>query len=420
MKNFANIVSFVVLLAGCTYASSCQLKIMEPSPLFTKKFGSKTIIFKAQEVELFFEDGETIQAYCNDGIMIQTEEYNSYKNIYNSENDNMAAFSCDGTSILAHDNYYDNLQVSCYPSFLSFFESKKKLPKCGTFISYAIGVKFPTVGDVIKAGVCYDLDKLTLKFATYIAGHQKVSILNESNSGSKLSIDLNQKVNGFNNYFNFVNQHLLDDLQKRGELNFNSHEFQFVSLLQDEPLNTELYGYAYIFNTMWWRQLREENWRYFLNALHERTRYSKFLVYVGTYGNITIPAPQGSCSSVKSEVVSVRTEDVVVQAPAYIWAYLKSLIPGETENFVVIGHNSPYAKNPGHSEFCKIDMCDDIVWLKGSKFGNLRRLPTLGYTFCCRPEEVAKIIDNFPFEDGQMEATTKSTIQETMNYPDEW
>ncbi|XP_017476367.1 PREDICTED: uncharacterized protein LOC108366460 [Rhagoletis zephyria] len=389
------IIPFLAILSGCTYVHSCTLNIGGPSPLFTKDFGSKTIVFKAHGNILVFENGETIQAYCANGIIVERDYYGNL-----SPKERTATFLCEGTSIRVSGSVQSNLKVFCSPEpTLSLYESSRELQKCASFMSYALGVKLPAVGDITKAAVCYDLERLTLKFVTYIADHKKVLITNKLKTVSELPVNLAEKVNGLKNYFNFIDQKSLEISQELEKFPFNSNEFHFSSLLQSEPLNDELKDYAYLFNTMWWRQLRQENWRYFLDALRERTLSAKYQVFMGTYGNITIPSTQPNCSSTKSEVVSVHNEDMVVQAPGYIWAYLKSLIPGESEEFVVIGHNSPYARNPSHTEFCTVDICDNIAWLRESNFGNLRRLPSLGYTFCCRPEDVAKVIDYFPLYD---------------------
>ncbi|XP_017476366.1 PREDICTED: uncharacterized protein LOC108366459 [Rhagoletis zephyria] len=411
MSHFFTTAVFIALLSGCSFAYSCRLNIGGPSPLFTKDFGSKTIVFRTHGSELVFENGETIQVYCNNGLRI---ERNYYADIFPT--DRRAEFTCESMSIMYEGNATPFVKVSCsLEAALSFYESNRKLPKCKSFMSYALGVKLPAIGDFIKAAICYDLERLTLKYVTYIADHKKISIFNKLNANSELIVDLGQKVNNPNNYFNFINQNSLETSQNLEKFPFNSHEFHFESLLQGQPLNEELKDYADLFNTMWWRQLRQENWRYFLDALRERTLSAKYQVFMGTYGNITIPSTQPNCSSTKSEVVSVHNEDMVVQAPGYIWAYLKSLIPGESEEFVVIGHNSPYARNPSHTEFCTVDICDNIAWLRESNFGNLRRLPSLGYTFWCRPGEVAKVIDYFPLYDDNVESTTISRILQPFN-----
>lgn len=207
---------------------------------------------------------------------------------------------------------------------------------------------------------------------------------------------------------------------------FNAFEFDYESILQDEYFHNQLSDFTYIFNTMWWRQLRQNNWRFFLNALKERTYSEKYIIFIGPYGNTTMPAKENPDG--KPEEVTVQSFDLTVSAPKYIWAYVKPLIPNSEEEFVVIATNSPYVsqqnhtiyhkaltiltqfrlqiESPGHLEFCERDICDDIVWLKESRFGHLRRIPTFGYTFCCHVEEVAKIIEHFPVSTKDLETTT--------------
>lgn len=95
---------------------------------------------------------------------------------------------------------------------------------------------------------------------------------------------------------------------------------------------------------MWWRQLRQHNWRYFLDALKERTRSVKYLVHMGTYGNMTAPSGRGNCVQ---ESVTVQKDSIAITAPTYIWAYLQSPFSADEDkkdDIVVIAHNSPYVR----------------------------------------------------------------------------
>ncbi|XP_036346107.1 uncharacterized protein LOC118755376, partial [Rhagoletis pomonella] len=186
MSHFFKTAIFIALLSGCSFVYSCTLNIEGPSPLFTKDFGSKTIAFRALGKELFFENGETIQVYCNNGLRIQR---NYYADIFPT--DRRAEFTCESMSLMYEGNATPFVKVSCSPeAALSFYESNRKLPKCESFMSYALGVKLPAIGDVIKAAICYDLERLTLKYVTYIADHKKISIFNKLNANSELLVDL--------------------------------------------------------------------------------------------------------------------------------------------------------------------------------------------------------------------------------------
>lgn len=132
---------------------------------------------------------------------------------------------------------------------------------------------------------------------------------------------------------------------RKSQTLFDAFEFDYTSLLQGEPLKSQLESHAYIFNTMWWRQLRQHNWRHFLDALRERTQSVKYLVHMGTYGNMTPPSGRGNCDWIKKEIFAIHKDNIAVTAPTYIWAYLKSTTSTEEEkdeDIVVIAHNSPY------------------------------------------------------------------------------
>ncbi|XP_011205982.2 uncharacterized protein LOC105228069 isoform X2 [Bactrocera dorsalis] len=412
MLNLHCFVFLVAVASIINYVSTCTLSVLGISPLFTQTFGSRTIAFKAREDKVYFED--SVKAYCSNGELIvesQTNNYDSYyyplqPGIYNT-----FEFHCFNNMIDINDVEHINVRVSCSNEIkLKLYESSAVLPKCGGFNNYAIGFNHVDLGEVIKAGICYDLDALSLKFAMYVASSKNVLISKKNHNSGVLpvSLDFDLKTNDLNNFFDLIKKDSLDSAL--------ANQFQVDNLIQDKSISIELQHWD-TFNTIWWRQLREENWRYFLEALGQRTKSAQrsYVVSVGTYGNITMPSATNNCTSSKPNLLTVKTSDTEVLVPAYMWAYVKSLAADDKEEFVVIGHNSPYAEDPEHNPFCAVDMCDEIEWLKESKFGYLRRLPTLGYTFCCPPDEVANIIDYIPLH---VTADGETTVKNTEGYYD--
>uniref|UniRef100_W8ATU0 Uncharacterized protein n=1 Tax=Ceratitis capitata TaxID=7213 RepID=W8ATU0_CERCA len=403
MLNLSNLLFIVTVFSTCNYVrvvGICRLSIDLPSPLFSSNFGTKAIVFRAHEDELTLDDGETITAYCSTGeIKLESKYYSNYN--YESipyPNDWKAAhLECLDNQISLNGNMYTYVRISCTAEPTPIlYESKTSLPKCEGFTTYAIGYQLPPLGDTITAAICYDLNRLKLKYVTYFAYPKNTKVsdaLKDNNSAKWVSASLTVKTRGIENYFKFINT---DSINKK-----IVNEFSVENILQDDAIKYKLNGYEHILSTIWWRQLREENWRYFLEALRQRTESGQYayVVSVGAYGNITLPSALTNCPSSRDEVFTVHTEDMMVEAPAYIWAYVQSQTGTKSEeDFVVIAHNSPYIKDPGHQPLCEFDICDTVDWLKESKFGKLRQLPTLGYTFCCRPREVANVIDNFPLK----------------------
>ncbi|XP_067627224.1 uncharacterized protein [Eurosta solidaginis] len=401
------ILYLLVLVAGWDLVSSCHISLVYPVPLFTKSLGSKKIVFKPQGNFIQISIGESITAYCNTEIEYNGNSYDRLRNYEYGGDDNLPTnvlkIMCNSNNKIVLNNQrtanVEQIRVSCKSSTTyDLYESKKKkLPNCIKYMSYAIGAPLHNIEDKIIAALCYDIDKFELKYASYVS-YRDAAIFSEQKYSNELSVNLDELVGGLENYYPFMSQHKFN-ISRDNSQNalLNAFNFDLMSLMQDKTLENEITEFNYIFTTMWWRQLRQQNWHYFLQALHDRSQSVKYLVYTGTYGNATIPTEGRNCSTIKNYMVSVTTEDTTVNAPAYIWAYLKPINSTEQEkDVVVIAHNSPYVVNPGHSEFCSVDVCDEVDWLKNSTFGNLRRLPTLGYTFCCRPEEVAKIIDYFP------------------------
>ncbi|XP_011184405.2 uncharacterized protein LOC105213362 [Zeugodacus cucurbitae] len=404
---------FALIITAFSVAKACHLNVDHPIPLFSKNFGSKNLTFRAKPSGVELSENESIEVYCMSGIMYK--RYNGYIGNNGAVIQKKALLQCENGYIYVNRGQYgnmngDELTVYCSSSFSSnLYESKSTLANCDNFMSYAIGEHIPLVGTAIKAGICYDLERFELKYANYIAYQRNdFWISSEPNLSHELGVDLGIQIGNLKNYFDFMSQlgfNVSRDMM-RSDSNqfFNAFEFDYDSILQDDYFHNQLGDFAYIFNTMWWRQLRQNNWRYFLGALKERTYSEKYIIFVGTHGNATMPQKENTDG--KPEELTVRSPNLAVTAPKYIWAYVKPVIPNNEEEFVVIATNSPYIETPDHKEFCKQDICDDIAWLKKSRFGQLRRIPTFGYTFCCPVEEVAKIIEHFPVSTEGLEAIT--------------
>ncbi|XP_017476370.1 PREDICTED: uncharacterized protein LOC108366462 [Rhagoletis zephyria] len=413
-------INFQIFVLSClclSFSYCCQLIVRRPYPLLIKNFGSKNITFRASGKGVTLNKGESVEVYCGSGLNI--ENSNGYTQLPNNQYQTALLF-CDENNYIRARGIYENrhesevLRIYCSSSSSeSLYESKRKLGNCEGSMSYVIGEKIPFLGTIKKLAMCYDIDNFALKYANYIAYQKKdILISYEDNFDNDLEVDLEQKVDNLENYFDFMSQDSFTSSRDRQQnVFFNAFKFDYDLIIQDEQLNKKFDSWNYMLNTMWWSKLRQNNWRFFLDALEERTNSVKYRVYVGTYGNATLPATESSNG--QPEAVAVQTDGLAVTAPLYIWAYLKSLSPGNDEDFVVLAHNSPYSQSPDHTEFCASDFCDDIQWLNDSRFGRLRRIPTFGYTFCCRAEEVAKVIDYFPVATLAIETSTAAAAAAT-------
>ncbi|XP_067627227.1 uncharacterized protein [Eurosta solidaginis] len=403
----------VLIALGCGFSQSCEVDVRYPYPLFSKQFGSKNITFRAKKSGIRLSIGESIKIYCGSGLNLEAPYYSSSYNVQQT-----AFITCNKDNRIEKlpDIYGETLTAYCKStSGPQLYESQKKLPNCDGYMNYVIGEKTPFMGTTTKFALCYDIESFTLKYANYIAYQKHDMWISHEGHSNELSADFGQKVDNLDNYFHFMR----DQMQNLDETFFKDFQFDFDSILQDDLDETKKSDFAYIFNIMWWRTLRQNNWRFFLDALKKRTKSEKYLVYIGSYGNATMPARKGATDLLVD--LSVRSSNLVVTAPTYIWSYVKSLTTDNEEEFVVIAHNSPYVVAPDHSEFCTNDICDEIAWLKESQFGHLRRIPTFGYTFCCRAEDVAKVINYFPYAKEKMETTTGAAtdIQTSKNIEDD-
>ena len=70
--------------------------------------------------------------------------------------------------------------------------------------------------------------------------------------------------------------------------------------------------------------------------MYERTENVTYLIYAGVSGSLIIPTLEAA------EVLKVSEYEEIFEAPAYIWSYVKSLEENSTEEFVKVGHNTPF------------------------------------------------------------------------------
>ncbi|XP_011184663.3 uncharacterized protein LOC105213485 [Zeugodacus cucurbitae] len=228
MFNLRHLVFLVAICSIFNYVSTCKLSVNGMSPLFTQNFGTRTLAFKARQGVLYFED--SVKTYCGDkGVSIKAYDTDAEENFL-SEEENIVQFECsnDNIYINKNKNIYVDVEVSCSDKMveLKLYESGRVLQKCDGFTNYAIGTIEDDGSNVIKAGICYDLDALTLKFAVYVVSSKNAFTFEKARNSRVLpvSLDFDLKTNGFDKYFDLVNKNSLN-----GDL---ANQFQVESLIQ--------------------------------------------------------------------------------------------------------------------------------------------------------------------------------------------
>ncbi|XP_054740891.1 uncharacterized protein LOC129246250 [Anastrepha obliqua] len=405
-------VGLTVLFLSITNShAECLLNVYSNLPVIMKSDNVNRIMYAQEEGVIKMNETDEVEVHCLHGISIQTKLNSGPQNVNTGGSKQFKCYK--GYRVHyrnANDSIYKDVNVnsvylSCQdPWTLTLYESSTKLPNCKSYMNYAMGLAVPNVKDIISAGMCYDLDTLSLKYVNYLAYRPKYDEIIELNSSAlsknQLIVNFKTKLGNLNTYFSFMSQGEfsmeLENVKEKESI-LENYDFDYVSLLQDGPLQDEFAEFTHIFNTMWWRNLRIGNWRFFLDALAARSRVLSYRVYVGTSGQMRLPDTSNANRTAEGNTLTVEAGSLVVQPPAYIWSYLKSLKDDVNEDFVVIAFNSPYYYLKSTAIFCH-DICDKIDWLKNSKFGHTRLMPTFGITFCCRPEEVARTFKQFPLD----------------------
>ncbi|XP_041449922.1 uncharacterized protein LOC111075705 [Drosophila obscura] len=280
------------------------------------------------------------------------------------------------------------------------FESRKSLPDCDDHMTLVVGQDFGAMGSIKSAGICYDIVGLELKYVSYTASPTKNRIIEKVQLGQLNDLELDINVAYTTSLFKAVSPgaievYLGQDKQLKQLL--GGVAFEYTSLVQDAAIGSQLAGYEAMLSVVWLRTLRTGNWRHWLNALQAASgpAGSKFDIRLGVSGQLALPLMR-ECNA--SRVLSIDLDSgSALTVPAHIWAHVRDLQPtGKPQDeFVVIGHNSPFFRGEDLNDFCPT-MCDQVAWLKNSLFGSLRDYPAYGLVQCCHVQDVAHKLDNFP------------------------
>ncbi|BFG02415.1 uncharacterized protein DMAD_01921 [Drosophila madeirensis] len=381
----------------------CSMAINDPAPLILTSFGSKHLL-SAAPGQLLRENYESVQMYCAGGFngVHNRRGYYDPKE-FNSE-ETTKTFTCRSDDFVEDIENVPQMRVQsvrCRGTMVSqMFESIKSLPDCGDHMTLVVGQDFGAIGSIKSAGICYDIVGSELKYVSYTACPSKNRIIEKMQPGELNGLGLDINVAYTKSLFKAVSPtaigaYLEHDKQLKQLL--GGVTFEHTSLVQDEAIRSQLAGYEDMLSVVWLRTLRTGNWRNWQYALHAASEPagSKFDIRLGVSGQVALPQ-MGGCNA--SRVLSIDlVNGSTLSVPAHIWVHVRDLHPtGKPQDeFVVIGHNSPFFKGEQMSDFCPT-MCDQVVWMKNSLFGSLLDYPAYGLVQCCRVQDVAQKLDNFP------------------------
>ncbi|XP_016975733.2 uncharacterized protein LOC108042113 [Drosophila rhopaloa] len=390
---------------------SCQLETTPTAPLIVTTFGSKQLLSNSGGIHER-DEGETIELFCGSGFLFKYSNNEEYTSI----NQNKVSLSCDSDYFIipSDGEPLENLVVQCQKGVSQLFESRTSLPNCEGDMTLVLGHDFEEMGTMKSAALCYDIVASRMKYIGYTTFPEKNLILQKTQLGQLNSIGLDIKVNYRKNLIKSISQAEIDAyLVKKEVLSqlFQGRGFQSASLVQDEAVGVQLDGYEAMMTTTWLSALRSGNWKRWVTAMREATRAGvHFDVRLGVSGVLELPLDVGQPCNASRSLVFELTDGGSVPAPAHIWAHVHALesTGGVDDEFVIIGHNSPFFRSDISAELCS-SMCNQVSWLKNSLFASLHQFPAYGLVQCCRVEDVASKLDNFPGSFAKESASTSST-----------
>ncbi|KAH8245323.1 hypothetical protein KR032_008955, partial [Drosophila birchii] len=368
----------------------CEFRTISPAPLVVTSFGSKHFV-NAKSSVFKREYKENIELYCGGGFSYRESNYGDRTTSHTK-----MTLECDGNYIRFNGEYVNF--VHCLKRVNQMFESEIKLPKCENDMTLVLGYDFGDIGFLKNAALCYDILGSKLKYFSYTTFPSKNRIIETTQVGqlNRLRFDIN--VTYSNNLIRSISQSDIDSfmMTEKGVASlFVNNAFQFASLAQDDQ---QLDGYEDMLGTVWLRVLRSGNWAHWLSALRVVSDAGRhFDVRMGVSGTLQLPvAAVGPCNASRSMVIGL-SDGTSLPVPAHIWAHVRALEPtgGAGDEFVFIGHNSPFFRSDNSSALCT-SMCDQVPWLRSSLFASLHEFPAYGLVQCCRVEEVTQKLDNFP------------------------
>ncbi|KAH8345013.1 hypothetical protein KR059_000530, partial [Drosophila kikkawai] len=375
---------------------SCSISTISPAPLVVTTFGSKSFVnAKASEYER--EDGDDIELHCGGGFSYYDRNYRGTRTTSKTKI-NLRCYSSD------HFYYVDESQnqhvqnIHCLNRVNQMFESRIKLPNCEKDMTLVLGYNFGEIGSLKNAALCYDILGAKLKYFGYTTFPSKNRIVETTQVGQLYQLGLDINVTYNKNLIRSISQSAIDSFmltEKKVASLFVSNAFQYASLAQDEQ---QLGGYEDMLGTVWLRVLRSGNWAHWLSAMRVATDLGgHFDVRMGVSGTLQLPvAAVGPCNASSLMIIEL-SDGTSLPVPAHIWAHVRALesTGGAGDEFVFIGHNSPFFRSDNSSALCS-SMCDQVPWLKGTLFASLHEFPAYGLVQCCRVEDVAQKLDNFP------------------------
>ncbi|KAL7742661.1 hypothetical protein ACLKA6_018730 [Drosophila palustris] len=374
-------------------SATCSVDIGIYPPKIVSRFGSKNLILPFEPVvtrDLY----RTVDLYCANGFKLTGRNYGEQQST-----DPHLQLKCEGDGFSSNVNIdeYSLNRVQCRDAqSMEMYESQTALPDCEGFMTLVVGFSFGALGSLKNVAVCYDIDKQQMKYIGYTA--YPTNVIGKTQDGQMDSLGLDVRVSDTSGIFKQISTlDITNAFGRDTQLKqlFGQETFDYQNLIQDGAFKSDLSTFDNMLGIVWLRALRTGNWRHLLNALQRANSKGRYDVRVGVSGIVNLPSLQ-SCNETRQLTIDLENGKTV-SVPAHIWAHIRALQPtlNGTDEFVVVGHNSPFITNNERVGLCS-SMCQEVDWLKDTLFSKLQHYPVYGLVQCCRLSDVADKLDNFP------------------------
>ncbi|XP_017064393.1 uncharacterized protein LOC108103435 [Drosophila eugracilis] len=383
----------VLFLLPHDVVGNCKLETVPNAPVVVTRFGSKQLLSDSPGIyEL--ETGQTIDLYSASGFFIHRDYRNTYLIVRPNVTMRCNEYGAFQNSI----NNNEAQKVQCLNGVSQLFESKNSLQNCLDDMTLILANNINENNSRKNLAICYDIDSSRVKYIGYTTFPEKNQVLTMTQLGQLNDIGLDIDVKYYKNLIKTISQKDIDDYMAKEKTLFVPNTFKSDNLVQDESVVRQLTGFEDLTTTIWLRVLSLGNWKNWITAMRDASGVDNhFDIRLGVSGVIEIPTGfDGSCNASRSLKIKVANGGSF-PIPAHIWAHIHALekTGSVQDEFVIIGHNSPFTTYDNSSDLC-LSMCDQISWLRNTLFARLHRHPNFGLVYCCRVEDVANKLDNFP------------------------
>ncbi|CAD7079380.1 unnamed protein product [Hermetia illucens] len=377
-------------------AETCTLKFNKAKPgLFTAKVDKNDIIQDPQKGFIKFDSSSGLDTYCSTG-------FRNYAAITTSKLVYQLKFTCSAGSLMYQTPEGTSMELAnndgnllCEDEAQYYIQTVQYCKNTGLVYGFNVG----NTTSISFAEICYDLKNYRAEFVHYVAGVRTKLVDNQFDfnpNNSTKSFPAFKSYTTDDKIFLEEYKNLPVALRMKAANYANLMTSRIANLIPVEQIAGIMEPYVSSFRNMgaiaWWSNLLDYNWRQLQYLIRDLSQVGWYEVYAGFSDEVALPS-EGRNLSFTYEVSISPLQTLSRSIPLYVWNYVKK---GDNKDsgVVIIGVNSPFFSNEAkEAVFCQ-DICDKISWMNPLK--NTRKFATMGYIFCCHPQDVKTRLTGFP------------------------